>query len=230
VEHATEAQERHVIARAIGGLYAITPDVSDTRHLASMVEQALTGGVKILQYRNKIASAELRKEQALTLRNLTRQFDCIFIVNDEIDLALSVAADGVHWGRDDAAFEALAAARRDRLSEGFVIGVSCYNDLSRVRDAAKAGADYVALGSFFPSTVKPAAAKADLSLIGAAKAITALPIVAIGGIAESNASRVVQAGADALAVISSLFNADDIHASAKRLTTLIDNAHVHHQN
>jgi len=201
---------------AIKGLYALTPDSSNTEDLLRRVRLALSGGVQVLQYRNKIANPALRLAQARELRELTREFGVIFIVNDDAQLAVTVDADGVHLGASDGEI----TAARALLGHNKLIGVSCYNQLALAQSAVKAGADYVAFGAFYASTVKPDAAVATLDLLRKARAELGVPVVAIGGISADNGAVLVQAGADALAVISAVFDAADIQQAAKKLTKL----------
>ncbi len=200
----------------IKGLYALTPDSSNTEDLLHRVGRALAGGVQVLQYRNKIADAALRLLQAKALRDLTREFGVTFIVNDDPQLAAKVDADGVHLGAADGEI----AAARALLGDNKLIGVSCYNQLQLARNALEAGADYVAFGAFYSSTVKPNAAMASMALLQEARAELQLPIVAIGGISADNGAALVQAGADALAVISAIFDAADSQLAAQNLTKL----------
>lgn len=197
------------------GLYAVTPDERDTARLCAMVGAAIDGGAAAVQYRNKAAAPALRGEQAGALARLCRARGALFIVNDDATLAQEVDADGVHIGEDDGAI----AQARSRLAHDRVIGVSCYDDLSRARALARDGADYVAFGSFFPSRVKPDARRADVSLVRAAKSL-GVPVVAIGGITAQNAPLLVDAGIDAVAVISDVFahdQLDDIKEAAARV-------------
>ena len=189
------------------GLYAITPDSADA--LLEKVEAALRGGLAALQYRNKSRPGS-RAAEASALRALAARYNVPFIVNDDVDLAVQVGADGVHVGRDD---EALSVARR-RMA-GRIVGVSCYDSLQRARSAVAAGADYVAFGSVFASGTKPSAARAPLTLFAEARSL-GVPLCAIGGITVENAPPLVEAGADLLAVISDLFDARDIEAHARR--------------
>lgn len=205
-------------AYAIKGVYAVTPDCANTTDLLHRVRLALTGKVQILQYRNKSANTAQRLEQAHALRKLTREFATTFIVNDDIQLAAHVDADGVHLGAADDSVDTARAA----LGIHKIIGVSCYNRLSLAHDAVCAGADYVAFGAFFPSTIKPDAEVADIELLLQARVELAVPLVAIGGITLHNAASLVHAGADALAVISALFDAEDIMATAKKLSKLFN--------
>lgn len=200
----------------IKGLYAITPDELDTAKLLHKVRLVLQGGARVLQYRNKLADEELRLVQATALRELTREFCAIFIVNDDAKLAQHVDADGVHIGGDDGS----VAAARDLLGANKLIGVSCYNRLELARQAVKDGADYVAFGAFFASSVKPEAVVASVDLLRQARCEIALPIVAIGGITLGNGARLLVAGAQALAVISAVFSARDIVQTAREFSEL----------
>ena len=200
----------------IAGLYAITPDLADTPELLRKVRLALQGGASVLQYRNKTADAALQLLQASALRDLTREFDTAFIMNDDAALAAQVDADGVHLGGEDGS----VAAARALLGATKIIGVSCYNRAALALAAVQQSADYVAFGAFFPSSVKPEAVKADVSMLRAARKEIAVPIVAIGGITQQNGAGLVQAGATSLAVISALWDVPDIEASANEFSTL----------
>lgn len=201
---------------AVAGLYAITPDLADTNELLRKVRLALQGGARVLQYRNKIASAARQLQQALALRQLTLEFDTTFIVNDDAALAAQVDADGMHLGGEDGS----VAAARTLLGESKLIGVSCYNRAPLALAAVQQGANYVAFGAFFPSSVKPEAVKAEVSILRSARRELSVPIVAIGGITQQNGDALVEAGADALAVISALWDAPNIEQAAKEFSTL----------
>jgi len=198
----------------IRGLYAITPDELDTTELLRKTELVLQGGARVIQYRNKIADEVLRVIQAQALRLLTKHFDATLIINDDAQLAVEVDADGVHLGATDG--EVLQA--RELLGNSKIIGISCYNDLLLARNAVNVGADYVAFGAFFCSTVKPDAIRAELSLLRQARSELNVPLVAIGGITTDNAASVVEAGANALAVITAVFDAVDVQASAAKFS------------
>ena len=191
-------------AQRLRGLYALTPGLDDTTLLLAKVAAALEGGATAVQYRNKDAAASLRQAQALALARLHAARGALYLVNDDPALAASVGADGVHLGEDDASI----MSARELLGPDRIIGVSCYNDFERARAAVEAGADYVAFGSFFPSATKPAARRADLGLLQQARSL-GVPVVAIGGIDADNARTLIDAGADAVAVISSVFMHDD---------------------
>lgn len=194
----------------LSGLYALTPDQPETTTLLRQVEQALQGGVRLLQYRNKAATAPLRREQATRLLALCRESGAKLIINDDLVLALAIGADGAHLGGKDGDL----AAARVALGPGKLLGVSCYADIQRAHDAVRCGADYVAFGSFFASSTKPGAVRAPLALLRQARAELKLPIAAIGGITLESAPQLIATGADLLAVITDLFEASDIRARA----------------
>ncbi|MEW6329987.1 MAG: thiamine phosphate synthase [Pseudomonadota bacterium] len=201
----------------LAGLYAI----ADTRYLddARLIEavtQAIVGGARIIQYRDKKHSAEQRARHATELAALCRQRGALFIVNDDVSLAKLSQADGVHVGREDAAL----AQAREHLGPRAIIGVSCYNELARAEAAEKQGADYVAFGRFFPSRTKPQAVQANPELLREAKKKLRIPVVAIGGITPENGASLIAAGANALAVIEGVFGQVDVRAAAERYTRL----------
>jgi thiamine-phosphate pyrophosphorylase len=198
------------------GLYAITPEETDTAELLRKVRLALSGGARILQYRNKAADAAVRLKQAEALRELTREFAVPLIINDDAALAQRVDADGVHLGGEDGS----VPDARALLGGGRLIGVSCYNRLVLAHEAVRQGADYVAFGSFFASTVKPQAVSATPELLRQARRELPVPVVAIGGITAQNGAQLLEAGADALAVISAVFSAPDIQAAARQFSNL----------
>jgi thiamine-phosphate pyrophosphorylase len=204
------------VPRRVAGLYAVTPEHLDEEQLLARAAQALTGGARVLQFRDKSAEREQRTRRAVALAALCKIHDALFIVNDDVQLALACGAGGVHLGRDDAGI----AHARAMLGPRAVIGASCYDELSRAQQAAQAGADYLAFGSFFPSCVKPGAVRAPLALLQASRRRFALPLVAIGGITPDNAGQVIGAGADAIAVVSALFDAPDTLSAARSFTRL----------
>lgn len=192
------------------GLYAVTPDLADTADLVRRVQAAIAGGVRLVQYRNKLADVALRGEQARALGDLCARSGAALIINDDPALALTVGAAGAHLGRDDPAI----GAARELLGEGAIVGVSCYDRIERAIEAQAAGASYVAFGAAFPSPTKPQAVRASLELFREARARVRIPIAAIGGITADNAGSLVEAGVDLLAVITDLFEAPDIRARA----------------
>ncbi len=202
-------------AQAICGLYAITPDGPDTEALCRKVERALAGGVRVLQYRRKSVDPAIRLSEAGRLARLCEVSGCLFVVNDDPALAQAVGAPAVHLGRDDGT----VAAARSAAGHQLIVGVSCYDELDRAHRAVEEGADYIAFGSFFPSRVKPGAVRPPVDLLTRARRFD-VPVVAIGGITTENAPSLIAAGADALAVISDLFDAEDIEAKADQYRRL----------
>ncbi len=184
----------------VHGLYAVTPDGLADDVLLSACRDVLSGGAQVLQYRDKTADAMRRVRQATLLRGLTRQHQRLLIINDDPVLAALVGADGVHLGDQDGD----VADIRQRFPD-LLIGVSCYNGLSRARDAVVHGADYVAFGAMAVSATKPAAVAASPALLTQALALDR-PVVAIGGITLDNVDQWIAAGAHAVAVITALFH------------------------
>jgi len=202
----------------IAGLYAITPDLADTDDLLYRVRAVIAGGARILQYRNKTATPELRLTQARALQSLCTARGVPLIINDHLDVALAVDAAGLHLGGDDGDL----AAARVRLGPGKLLGASCYNRLELAEAAVAAGADHVAFGSFFASSVKPDAVRPPLVLVAEAKKRLAVPVVGIGGITPGNAPQLLSAGIDAIAVISAVFAAPDIEAATREFQSLFE--------
>ncbi|WP_137938507.1 thiamine phosphate synthase [Chitinivorax sp. B] len=200
---------------SINGLYAITPDTSDTEMLLMKCRQALSGGTSVLQYRNKLVDVDLRLIQARALQTMCQDYNIPLIINDDIELAYEVGAAGVHLGKDDATI----VVARVKLGTAAIIGVSCYDQLKLAESAVKQGADYVAFGSLFPSSTKPNTVCASLALFEATAKL-GIPRVAIGGIDLNNGRQVVTAGTDAIAVISALFDAADIRSAAMSFSAL----------
>ncbi len=201
----------------LSGVYAITDAaLTPPAQLLDKVEQALQGGTRIVQYRDKSEDTELRLKQACALVELCRAYAALLVVNDDIELAKASRADGVHIGRDDAPL----AAARQRLGTGCIVGVSCYDSLARAERAVADGADYIAFGSFFSSAVKPRAVRPPISLLAEAKRRWHTPVCAIGGINADNAPELIAGGADMIAVISALFAVADTLAAARALRSL----------
>ena len=202
---------------ACRGLYAITDAllIPDER-LTTAVEQAILGGARLIQYRDKSHDAARRLTQAAALNELCQRYVVPLIINDDVELAAQVGAAGVHVGKDDPAF----AIARAHLGQNAIIGVSCYDRLDLALEAARAGADYVAFGAFFPSPTKPTETRASIALLRKARTALNVPIVAIGGITPDNAPLLLDVGADALAVVSGVFGQPDIQAAARRYANL----------
>jgi thiamine-phosphate pyrophosphorylase len=210
-----ETNRKTTRAAWIHGLYAVTPDEADTARLLALSGAILRGGACALQYRNKTATRELALEQAQALRALAREFNVPFAVNDSIELALACDADAIHVGESDTAVAELRASVGQRLR----IGASCYGSIERAAAVVAAGADYIAFGGFYPSRVKKYPVTTPLSMLADARAL-GVPVVAIGGITAQNAQPLIDAGADAVAVISGVFAAPDPEAAARSIVAL----------
>ncbi|GAA5236206.1 thiamine phosphate synthase [Verticiella sediminum] len=213
---------RDPAVRGVVGLYGLTPEWDDTARLLDAIAQAVRGGMQALQFRRKHLDDAARLAQGRSLRAACRQHGIAFIVNDDWRLALELEADGVHLGRDDAE----QATVRRLADEGMVVGVSCYNELDRVRAAIDAGAASVGMGAVYPSSTKPGAVRVSLETLRAARRLCEdaaraagqprrVGVIAIGGITPGNAAPVAAAGADALALITGLFEAADVEAAAR---------------
>jgi thiamine-phosphate pyrophosphorylase len=183
------------------GLYAIThTEHKKGEHIIAEVTAALQGGAVVVQYRDKNPSDAVSLAQALL--SICHAYHAPLIINDDIALAATIGADGVHLGQQDG--NILQA--QHQLGKEAIIGISCYNSLERAMAAQQQGASYVAFGRFFPSHSKPLAAPAQFETLTAAKKHLTVPIVAIGGILPENGELLLQAGADILAVIGGIFD------------------------
>ena len=207
------------------GLYGITPEWDDTERLLQAIRAAARGGMRALQLRRKTVSLAFKHEQARAVGQLCRDLGVTFILNDHWRLAQEIGADGVHLGRSDGDL----AAVRQSVGPNMLIGASCYDDIELARNALAAGADYIAFGAVYPSPTKPEAVRAPLALFQQARALcnqhaSRPAVVAIGGITPDNAEPVVQAGADAISLITGLFEADDVEAAARRCAALYPSA------
>lgn len=188
------------------GLYVITDCVNfDTSDMLNKTELILEAGISVLQYRDKTHNPTLRQERALALQRLCKRYNTLFLINDDAVLAGRINADGVHIGREDAGY----GECRELLGQHAVIGVSCYNQLQLALHAENDGADYIAFGSFYLTKTKTTEFKADTELLRQARSRLAVPVVAIGGITPENGAALVAAGADMLAVVSSVYSSPD---------------------
>lgn len=206
---------------ALRGLYAITSQAicANRTRLLAAVTAALEGGAALIQYRDKWNEPSLREECARALLARCREHGVPLIINDDLQLAAAIGADGVHLGAADAP---LAQARRE-LGNQAIIGVTCSNSLQRARAAASGGADYIALGRFFPSRTKPDAPQAGAQLLSEVhSALPQMPICAIGGLTPQNGAPLVERGASLLAAVDAVFGASDIHDAAARFAACFD--------
>ena len=192
-----------------GGIYAITDCENITAdELLSKTESILSVGIALFQYRNKSEDQKNKRTLAIALQSLCQQYKTPFIVNDDLKLAKEITADGIHLGQHDTDIDTARGVLGDKI-----IGISCYNDFNRAIIAEKSGADYIAFGSFFPSTTKPDAAKANIELIIKSKEKFNIPVVAIGGITPENGKQLINAKVDFLAVINGIYSSEDAATS-----------------
>jgi thiamine-phosphate pyrophosphorylase len=205
------------MSHKLTGLYAITDNnLIPKERFIDTVEQAIIGGAKIIQYRDKSDNKKLRFEQAHALNQLCHQYQIPLIINDDVELAQQVNAQGVHLGKDDVSLLTARAA----LGNEAIIGVSCYNQLPLAIKAIEEGATYIAYGRFFPSHIKPNAVHASIDLIHQTRQQLNRPLVAIGGITPDNGNELIKAGVDCLAVIHGLFGQPDVKIAAQRYAQL----------
>ncbi len=207
---------------SLRGLYAIT-NGDNVPRLLERVAAAIAGGAVVVQYRDKSADNSRRENEARDLLVLCRSYGVPLIINDDVALAATIGADGVHLGCDDAAVD----EAQQVLGDGAIIGVSCYNNFDLAMAAQQAGASYVAFGRFFASHTKPDAVPASLDLIRQAKAQLSIPVVAIGGITPDNAAPLIDAGVDMLAVVHGIFGQADPEQAARRYTQLFGGSCAH---
>lgn len=203
------------------GLYVVTDaGLSNGLDHVEVARRALRGGADVIQLRDKEMPARDLYQAALDIRELTRSKDATFIVNDRLDIAMAVEADGVHLGQSDLPIE----AARLLVPPWFIIGVSATNLQEGLR-AAEAGAHYIGLGPVFPTGSKSDAAPAcGLATIAELRRRVNTPIVAIGGINPENAAEVMAAGADGIAVISAVVSQPDICSAARGMRQIIQKA------
>ncbi len=201
------------------GLYVITDEtLTPYGEIEACLRPALENGARLVQLRDKSRDDESLLQTALTIKTLCEEYDATFIINDRVDLANEVDADGLHIGRDDEEFD---LARRI-LGKKKIIGVSCYGDIFRAKEFEHRGADYVAFGAFFTSATKPDAPTINTTLLADAKRMLKIPVCAIGGITAENAPTLLEKGADMLAVISDVWKAKDIGARCHTYKELFD--------
>jgi thiamine-phosphate pyrophosphorylase len=186
--------------------------------------QALAAGVRLFQYRDKHGSRKSIWKTALLLAKIARRTGALLIVNDYADIALAVDADGVHLGQDDLPVE----EARKIIGREKLIGISTHNT-EQARDAEQSGADYIGFGPIYPTATKDAGAAQGLENLRTIRQTVSIPIIAIGGINESNAGDIVRAGADGVAVISAILTADDMKQKALDMVLIVSKARSQHQ-
>ena len=203
--------------KTLEGLYLITDEqLTPYEKIEEFILPALRGGARIIQFRDKSNDFKTQKEIALRIKNLCHQFNAIFIVNDFVDLAIEIKADGIHIGKDDEDdFNIIKKFFKNKI-----IGVSCYGDVLRAKEFEHKGVSYVAFGSFFASATKPNAPVISLDVIDRAKKLLNIPICAIGGINEQNIDKIISRGANMAAVISDVWKAKEIEQKTMILSNI----------
>ncbi|MFS0786336.1 thiamine phosphate synthase [Shouchella sp. 1P09AA] len=202
-------------------LYVITGEAfHEGRELLHVMEEAIKGGADFIQLRDKTSSRKEVFEKAKRLNDLCKAYNVPFIVNDYIDIAMAVDADGVHVGQDDMPL----AEVRKLVGKDKIIGVSTHK-LDEALEAEKGGADYIGVGPIFPTNSKEDVVDpVTTSYIKEIKAHVSIPFVAIGGIKTHNVREVIEAGADAVCVITEVVAAKDVQAAAETMTKAINEA------
>lgn len=186
------------------------------RLLLACVEEALAGGVTLVQYRAKNADSRVMYDEAVKLKALCDKYSVPLIINDRLDIAQAVGAAGVHLGQDDLP----CAVARQILGADYVIGVSAHNPAEAVQ-AAAAGADYLGCGAVFGTATKQDVAKLGLANLRAIREAVTLPMVGIGGINVDNFAEVLATGADGAAIVSGILAQDDIEVTVQRLKRIV---------
>lgn len=200
----------------IKGIYAITPDWMNTDLLIKKTEEVLTAGVDVIQYRNKIATHDLKLSQAKEIKALCNNHKTPLIINDDIDLCRILNADGIHLGENDCTIDEV----RNKLGDQVIVGISCYSNLSRVQKMLTTDCNYIAVGACYPTTTKPDAPQASKSFISHVLKITTKPVVAIGGINLDNCESLLKLGVNSVAMINSIFYAEDVKHTINQFRAL----------
>lgn len=196
------------------GLYVLTDaTLTPEETMLEQIERVLKSGVKVIQYRDKEATDEEAEKQCLRLQALCDYYEAVFIIDDRLELAHRINADGLHVGEDDVSYE----EARTLLGADKIIGVSCYGNIERAQKYANLGADYVAFGSFFPSPTKPHAKVVEPDVLKIAKETLSVPICAIGGISEENIELLSCYDIAMYSLISAVYKDDTIEENLEKL-------------
>lgn len=223
-EPSRERIRRRELIRS-SAVYLVTEEaLSAGRRSEEIAEAALRAGVRVVQVREKEGSARRALDVAVNLRELTRRYGALLLVNDRIDIAIAAEADGVHVGQEDLPME---LARR-LLGDDALVGLSI-TDADQLAVLDEAESDYLGVGAVFPTGSKGDATLTGLPLLAAARAATHAPIVAIGGIDAGNAALAVAAGADSVAVISAITQAPDPAGAVEALSAAVAAAKAVHR-
>ena len=204
----------------LGGLYVLTDDrVYPHSQWPSRIEAIIEGGASVIQLREKHLEDEIFLPYAMQIHEVCKSYNVPLIINDRVELAKKISAEGVHIGKNDDSLRKV----REYLGDEYYIGVSCYRSIYTAIRAQQQGADYVAFGSLFPSRTKRNAYACPLSIIHKAHRHIDIPICGIGGISPENTARVTRAGAALIAVANTVFNADNPATVSKQMSGIINN-------
>ncbi len=205
-------------------IYLISPPKIELESFSIELEKALkTGLVPVFQLRLKDCSQIEIKQSAQKLQKICRANNCLFLLNDSVEMALEIGADGVHLGVEDGSIK-IARQKAQKINPGFVIGASCYDSKHLAMEAGEQGADYVSFGAFFDSKTKKSRGKPTLEILQWCSEITNLPIAAIGGINDQNCTSLIKAGADFIAVISYVWDhPQGVEVAVKKLAAVLHN-------
>lgn len=199
-------------------LYAVTDRAwLGGRALEEDVERAIQGGATFVQIREKALSYDAFLAEAKKLKAVTDRYGIPFVINDDVEIALAVDADGVHVGQSDME----AGDVREKLGPEKIIGVSV-RTVEQALLAQQRGADYLGVGAVFPTSTKPDAAEVSFDTLQAICAAVDIPVVAIGGIQQENVMELKGSGIDGVAVVSAIFAAEDIETAARRLHSTME--------
>lgn len=206
--------------RMLRGLYVITDKKLISRDsFAATVEKAVRGGASVVQLREKDTPGDEVVSLGKALLKMTRKYEVPLIINDSVELAKAIGADGVHLGEDDP----MISHAREVLGGDRIIGVSCYGKLERGIDAEREGADYVAFGTPFFTPTKPERTPTSFDVLReAVSRIKSIPVFAIGGITPENADSVLETGVDGIAVITAVFGSRDPEKAARELAAIAE--------
>lgn len=198
-------------------LYVITDEkLLEGKDIAKAVEEAILGGADIIQYRAKNKSSREMYQEATQIKKICAKYNKPLIINDRVDIALAVDADGVHVGQDDLDVEVV----RRLIGFDKILGLSTKN-IEQVQEANKLPVDYIGFGSIFPTGTKEDAQLAGLEQLKKALEISIQPVVAIGGINEDNLQFVLDTGCENVAVVSAVFKDENIKQNTKRLKEIL---------
>ncbi|WP_026895211.1 thiamine phosphate synthase [Clostridiisalibacter paucivorans] len=200
-------------------VYLVTEEKFSSKSTIEVVKEAIKGGVDVIQLRDKNLNMRERYEIGKAIKKLAHDAGVDFIVNNDVDLAMALDADGIHIGQEDLPIEVV----RKLMGKDKIIGVSVSN-LEEIYEAQEKGADYIGVGAIFDTNskdVKKENSNLGLNMLRMAKEKGRLPIIAIGGINHDNAGKVITSGADCISVISAIASSRDIEKSTALLKEII---------